>query len=158
MTQIIDKLFQLTLDRIFPQHKDLLRELFRYGIVGVLTTVVEYVTSLLLYFLLRAVLSDILSQNISNFLTIFIAVIFNYTLGSIYVFKIPFNKRDFFKVFLIGLSCYPLTTLLTYINLNTVNLSYILFRIIVPFITVIWTYTAKKLFVYRNLTKKGNVK
>lgn len=122
-----------------------LLEFSKYFVVGGISFIVDSGT--LTFF------TDILKVNylVSACFGFLVGLTANYYLGSKFVFKQPTTskRKEFTQVALIALVGLLLTELGMYIGVDFFHIYYLLTKVIVAAIVLIWNYGARKVFVYR---------
>lgn len=135
--ELINKLF-------LEKTTDVKIQFFRYLFVGGAAFVVD--------FILLFILKSILQMNL--YLAVAIAFIFglttNYILAKLMVFTKENSISEFITFTSIGLIGLIFTELLMHLFTTTFGLQYLISKIVVAGIVLVWNFTAKKIILYRN--------
>jgi len=124
-------------------NKKLIKQLFRFGIVGGIAFIIDY---LVLY-----LLTDIVGMYylISSIISFTVSVIFNYILSIIWVFDV--NKKQTIKQFLIfiilsviGLG---INSLIMYLMVDVLFTHYMIAKIFSTVIVMIYNFISRKIFI-----------
>ena len=123
----------------------ILMQLFKFGVVGVLATVLDFLFLYLftdvfgIYYLLSAAVSFVLST------------LFNYVASMRFVFSSKFNKDEkskevllFFFFFVIGLL---LNQFLMWLFVEKITLYYMLAKIVATFFVMAWNFISRKIWL-----------
>ena len=129
--------------------KKLISQLFKFGVVGVLAFIIDYV---ILYFC-----TDILHIHylISSFISFTISVIFNYILSVKWVFNVSkdMSKKDSFIIFvflsIIGLI---INEIVMYIFVGKFGIYYMISKLIATAIVMVYNFITRKIIVEKNMT------
>lgn len=133
--------------------KIILEEFIRYVFVGGTAFCIDILT---LYFLKTQVffrLGDI-GIYISTGLGFLAGLIFNYIFSLIFVFESAKEQKkgrnifSFFLFTLIGIIGLILTEVGMYVGVDFLNINYLLTKIIVAVIVLIWNYIARKILIF----------
>lgn len=140
----------------------LFREFFRYAVVGGIAFLADSGT---LFVFKEFILKG--GSEIELFLSTaagFIAgLLINYILSLVFVFKHSENKNSgksamgFIVFTVIGLIGLGLTELGMYVGVYLLNLHYILTKIIVAALVLVWNYCGRKIFVFGRSGKGENI-
>lgn len=127
---------------------DAFGELFRYGIIGVLTTAVSYGTMYLFHYIVG------MESNLSNTLSIICAILFAYVANKIFVFKSKTNTLhalikeaiSFFAARGVSMG----VEIVGYFILNTIfKIEAMIAKLLINIIVLILNYVLSKLFVFK---------
>lgn len=123
--------------------KKLISQFFKFGVVGVIAFIVDYLSLYLLteflnvYYLISSILSFLLS------------IIVNYLLSIKWVFDI--KKKQSFKDVIIFtlLSAIGLliNLLVMYLSVEVLKIHYMIGKLIATFIVMIWNFVTRKMFL-----------
>lgn len=121
----------------------MIKQIFKFGIVGVIATIIDY---LLLY-----ILTEYLNiyYLISSTISFSISLIVNYILSIKWVFNVK-KKQTFKEVFLfVFLSIVGLiiNEIILYIGVHLLNIYYMICKIGVTFIVMTYNFITRKLFI-----------
>ncbi len=124
------------------------KELIAYGIFGVLTTVVDFLS----YFLLANIF--FVEENISNILSQVIAIIFAFVTNKIFVFGDKKNglkniSVQFTKFFSMRLVSLIINSGLFYLMVDLLKINDMISKAIVSIIVVILNYIFSKIFIFK---------
>lgn len=133
--------------------KNILNEFIRYIFVGGTAFIVDIVT---LYFFKTKVFSELgeIGIYLSTALGFFSGLIFNYIFSLIFVFKSAKEERkgrnlfSFLLFSLIGIIGLVLTEAGMYVGVDLFNINYIVTKIMVAIIVLVWNYAARKIFIF----------
>ena len=125
------------------KYKKLFSQLIKFGIVGVLATILEWV----IFYILTNILN--IHYGISTAIAFLISTIFNYWLSVKYVFDVNTEKKKsnfiFFVVFsIIGLG---LNELILWIAIEKLSLYNMIGKIIATGVVMIFNFITRKLFL-----------
>jgi len=145
----------LLLDKepFYMKNKEVLIEFIRYIFVGGTAFVVDIMTLYLFKTKVFLELGD-MGIYISTALGFFVGLIFNYVLSLTFVFKSAKEERKGRNVFsfllfsLIGIIGLLLTEAGMYVGVDFFNINYLLTKIIVAVIVLIWNYAARKVLIF----------
>jgi len=135
------------------KNKEVLIEFIRYIFVGGTAFVVDIMTLYLFKTKVFLELGD-MGIYISTALGFFVGLIFNYVLSLTFVFKSAKEERKGRNVFsfllfsLIGIIGLLLTEAGMYVGVDFFNINYLLTKIIVAVIVLIWNYAARKVLIF----------
>ncbi len=127
--------------------KDLIKKLFKFGIVGFSAFIIDYGLMVLFTELLG------IDYMISSALSFTVSVIYNYILSILWVFDV--NKKDkglkSFIIFVI-LSVIGLlfNQLLMYVGTDMLEIHYMVTKIFVTAIVMVYNFITRKLFLEKN--------
>lgn len=126
--------------------KEKMKHYITYIIVGVLTTLVSYIS----FWFLRRYL-PVIDKNISNMISIVLAIIFAYFANRIFVFKSKeTNKlKEFFKFCLGRASSFVFETVSFWLLTTFTPLDEMIDKIICSFFVMIINYVISKFFVFK---------
>lgn len=136
------------------KNKEVLIEFIRYVFVGGTAFVIDILT---LYFFKTKVfltLGDI-GIYISTALGFIAGLIFNYIFSLIFVFKSAKEEKKGRNIFsfllfsLIGVIGLFLTEAGMYVGVDLFNINYLLTKIVVAAVVLIWNYVARKVLIFR---------
>ncbi len=130
--------------------KDLIKKLFKFGIVGFSAFIIDYG--------LMVVFTELLGIDymISSALSFTVSVIYNYILSILWVFDV--NKKDkglksfiiFVVLSVIGLL---FNQLLMYVGTDMLEIHYMVTKIFVTAIVMVYNFITRKLFLEKNNKK-----
>lgn len=134
--------------------KEVLNEFIRYAFIGGAAFVVDILT---LYFFKTKVFSTLgeIGIYISTALGFMAGLIFNYIFSLIFVFQNAKEQKkgrdifSFFLFFIIGVIGLFLTEAGMYGGVSFLNLDYLLTKVIVAAIVLMWNYIARKVLIFR---------
>ena len=124
--------------------KKLIRQLFRFGIVGVIAFVIDYG---LLYILTEKCGIYYL---VSSLISFGVSVIFNYIASVLWVFDVDQEKSKtknfiiFIALSIVGLG---INQIIMYYGVEVLNLYYMLIKLIATFIVMIFNFITRKMFL-----------
>ncbi|MBQ8681480.1 MAG: GtrA family protein [Bacilli bacterium] len=123
---------------------DLLAQIFRFGIVGVISTLIDFIFLYVFRDLCR------LPLILSNTLAFCISVIYNYMASKTFVFNVD-NSKDSRKVFIkfiifsvIGLG---ISNILMEVFTNVINWYYLVAKVVATLIVMIFNFVTRKKFL-----------
>ena len=128
--------------------KKLISQIFKFGIVGGSAFVIDYG--------IMIALTEVVGINylISSGISFAVSVIYNYILSVRWVFEVEKNgdKRKEFIVFivlsLIGLA---LNQLLMWVTVSGIHIFYMVAKILVTVVVMIYNFITRKLFLEKNI-------
>ena len=118
-------------------------EIIRYGVVGTLSFLIDYI--------IYNLLSHRINYLIANIISFIISFIFNFETGRTWVFnkKEKITFKEFFEVLSIAILGLLLTEILLYIQIDIFNIDLRLSKAISAVIVAIFNFLARKLIVYK---------
>lgn len=123
--------------------KNLLKQIFRFGIVGIIAFIIDYT---LLY-----IFTDILGINylISSGLSFIISVIFNYVASIKYVFNTGHKQglKDVIIFILLSTIGLGINEIIMFIGVNYLHMHYMIVKIGATAIVMIYNFITRKIFV-----------
>ena len=141
---IVDFLLEFLHIEVNNEIKELLIQIFKFGIVGVIATLIDFI----FLYIFRDLVG--LSLLISNTLSFCISVIYNYIASIIFVFNVNKNKdsKKTFVLFIIfsviGLG---ISNVLLEIFTNIFNLYYLISKIISTIVVMTFNFITRKKFL-----------
>ena len=118
-------------------------QIFKFGIVGGIAFVIDYLTLILFkeFFHVDLFISTLIAFTVS--------VIFNYILSIKFVFEVNNNnnKKNFILFVILSVLGLVLTELIMYIGVNLLNISYLIVKIIATIIVMIFNFITRKLLL-----------
>lgn len=123
--------------------KVLTKEIILYGIFGVLTTVFNVVT----FYLLVHVGN--LEENLSNTISLILAILFAYVTNSLFVFNSKLNWAEFTKFMLGRAFTFFLELFGFFVLFNLIHLPDLISKIIITTIVIILNFFISKYFAFR---------
>ena len=123
-------------------------ELFRYGIIGILTTIVSYGTMYVFHYMCG------IEANISNTISILCAILFAYLANKVFVFQSKTNTaKELLKEavsFFAARGVSMLVEIILYFLLSTpLHIEPMISKLLVNIIVLILNYILSKLFVFK---------
>ena len=129
--------------KLSDKHKKIIKQLFRFGIVGGLAFLIDYG----LLFLLTEVFN--IHYLISSVISFIVSLVFNYILSIKWVFDV--TKKQTYKeiIIFIILSVIGLgiNQLIMYIGVDIFEIYYMLVKIGATIIVMIWNFITRKIFI-----------
>ena len=123
--------------------KNLLKQIFRFGIVGIIAFIIDYT---LLY-----IFTDILGINylISSGLSFIISVIFNYVASIKYVFNTGHRQglKDVIIFILLSTIGLGINEIIMFIGVNYLHVHYMIVKIGATAIVMVYNFITRKIFV-----------
>lgn len=129
-----------------------LKRFIRYFMVGGIASVVDFIVSNMLYFVLKnssKVISELFNQLASSLGGIAVGLVINYFLGLKFVFKQKASLKDFIKICEISFVGIVMTIILTKFNVSVLHIPFYFFKIVCMGIVFIWNYFARTCLVYK---------
>ena len=124
--------------------KKLLEQIFKFGIVGVLATVIDYGVMVALTELAFC------PYLISNCISFSVAVIFNYICSILWVFDVD-KKQDKFKNFVIfmvlSILGLGINQVLMWLCVEKLNIYYMIAKIIAAAFVMVFNFVTRKMFL-----------
>lgn len=126
------------------KNKQLLTQILKFGIVGGIATIIDWIIYYLLYNYLG------INPLIANILSFSISVIYNYIASVKWVFNVNENKsklRMFIEFILFAVLGLILTELLLWIQIDKLNINKMIAKIIATGIVMIFNFVTRKIFL-----------
>lgn len=126
------------------KNKQLLTQILKFGIVGGIATIIDWIIYYLLYNYLG------INPLIANILSFSISVIYNYIASVKWVFNVNENKsklRMFIEFILFAVLGLILTELLLWIQIDKLNINKMISKIIATGIVMIFNFVTRKIFL-----------
>ena len=124
--------------------KHLLKQLFRFGIVGVICFIIDYA---LLHFLTEVCGVYVL---ISAAISFSVSVIVNYILSTFFVFDVNRDKnqkKNFILFIIFSVIGLIITELLMKLGIDVFKMNYSIVKIIATIIVMVYNFVTRKLFM-----------
>ena len=134
MKKLIDKFLK---NKLFVQ-------IIKFGIVGFLAFVVDYLSLILFKEVFH------IDLFISTFLAFSISVIFNYILSIKYVFTVDNQKNNFVPFVILSIIGLLLTELIMYLGTDICKINYLIVKIIATCIVMIFNFITRKLLLEKH--------
>lgn len=143
-TKFIRTIFKLLHIKLSSKKEKLLVQIFKFGIVGVVATVIDFI---FLY-----VFSEVchLPIIVANTLSFVISVIYNYWASLTFVFDVKANKdkRKQFIVFVIfSIMGLVINNLLVYIITDVLGVYYMLSKVVATLVVMVFNFVTRKKFL-----------
>ena len=128
---------------MIKKYKKLIKQIFKFGIVGGLAFIIDYgiFTLLTQIFNIHYLVSSIISFSVS--------VIFNYIMSIKWVFDV--NKKqdtkDFIVFIVLSVIGLGLNSLIMYISVDIISIHEMISKIIATFIVMIYNFITRKIFI-----------
>ena len=140
----ISKVFKILHIKLKPKTENLLVQIFKFGIVGVIATIID--------FGFLALFKEILhfSTVLSNTLSFCISVIFNYIASVKWVFDVNKNKdpkKQFITFIIFSIIGLILSDLIMWALTDKIKLFYILSKVVATIIVMIFNFVTRKIFL-----------
>ena len=131
--------------------KEKMNHYIRYFVVGVVTTLISWIT-----FKIFRILLPTVNENISNILSILIAIVCSYFMNREYVFKSKEkNKLKEFGSFLYGrLACMVLEEAFFFVMIEFTNVDEMIVKMMGSAIAMVVNYLLSRFFVFKDTMKK----
>lgn len=144
MEELFLKIIKKLPIKVTKEKEKLLVQIFRFGIVGGLAFVIDYITLIICkeIFDLSVLLSAAIAFTIS--------VIVNYILSIIWVFDVDKekNKKKNFIIFIVfSIIGLILTEIIMWIGTDLLNISYLIVKIIATAIVMVFNFITRKKFL-----------
>ena len=124
--------------------ENLLVQIFKFGIVGFIATLIDFV---FLYIFKDLVGFSLL---ISNTLSFTISVIYNYIASTIFVFNVDKNKNSkniFIKFFIFSIIGLVISNVLLKIFVNVFDIYYLIAKVIATIVVMVFNFVTRKKFL-----------
>ena len=144
VSDIVVYLLELFHIKVKDNVRDLLIQIFKFVLVGVIATIIDF----WFLYLFRDICN--FSLMISNTLSFSISVIYNYIASKKFVFEVDKNKdsKKTFSIFvifsIIGLG---INNVLVYIFTNTFKIYYLISKVIATIVVMIFNFITRKKFM-----------
>jgi putative flippase GtrA len=131
--------------------KDLIRQLFRFGVCGVIAFAIDYS---LLY-----VLTEFAGINylISAAISFSVSVVVNYIISVKWVFNVAGERskgKDLVVFVILSLIGLGINQIVMWISVEKFAIWYMIGKLIATFVVMIWNYITRKLFLENDKTAK----
>ena len=141
LIKIFLKLFHI---KVTDKTEHLLVQIFNFGIVGVIATIIDFG----FLYLFKSILH--LPLILSNTLSFCISVIYNYWASMTFVFDVDKNKskkRNFILFIIFSIIGLILNDIIVYIITEKIKLYYMLSKIIATIIVMVFNFITRKKFL-----------
>ena len=147
MKKLIGLIFRFDLRGLFIEETDdAIGQFFRYIFVGGISSVVDLG---LLFFIENLGVNYLLATAIG----FCFGVIVNYKLSKKFIFTkeagVKNAKDEFLIYILIGIGGLLITEILMYIMTDNLGLHFMISKILITVVTLVWNYSARKIILYR---------
>lgn len=144
MKDIILKIIKKLPFKISKEKEKLLNQILRFGVVGGIAFVIDYVTLI--------VCKEIFNLNVlvSAAIAFTISVIFNYILSILWVFDVDKEKdkkKNFIIFIIFSIIGLVLTELIMWVGTDLMNISYLIVKIIATAIVMVFNFVTRKKFL-----------
>jgi putative flippase GtrA len=120
-----------------------MKQIIRFGIVGVLATIVDY--SLMLLFV------EVFHINylISCVMSFIVSVIFNYVLSTKYVFDVSEkkSKKDFIIFVILSAIGLGISSIVMYLGVDFIHIDYRIVKVFATGIVMVYNFITRKIFL-----------
>lgn len=147
-TDKLENLFNKILDilhiKLKPKTRKLLLQIFKFGFVGGLAFVIDYICLIFCHEVLN------LKVLISSAIAFTISVIFNYILSIYWVFDVNKEKsktRNFIIFIIFSIIGLILTEIIMWLGTDIMNISYLIVKIIATAIVMVFNFITRKIFL-----------
>ncbi len=127
--------------------KELINQIIKFGIVGILATIIDY--GLMILF------TEVFNINylISSVMSFSVSVVFNYIVSTKYVFNVNHKKsiKDFIVFIVLSVIGLGINSLIMYLGVDKVGIDYRIVKIGATAIVMVYNFITRKIF----LEKKG---
>ena len=127
--------------------KELINQIIKFGIVGILATIIDY--GLMILF------TEVFNINylISSVMSFSVSVVFNYIVSTKYVFNVNRKKsiKDFIVFIVLSVIGLGINSLIMYLGVDKVGIDYKIVKIGATAIVMVYNFITRKIF----LEKKG---
>lgn len=142
--KIFNKCLKLFHIKVSEKTEKLLLQVFKFGIVGVIAFLIDYVTLIICkeVFHLNTLLSAAIAFTVS--------VIVNYILSVKWVFDVNkknSGKRNFIIFIIFSLMGLGLTELIMWVGEDLLKISYLIVKIVATIIVMIFNFVTRKIFL-----------
>ena len=122
--------------------KKLIEQILKFGIVGVIATLIDFV----LFFLLTKLGINYLIANVIGFT---VSVIFNYILSIKWVFDVKHKqtKKDFILFVILSVIGLGVNELIMYLMVDKLSIDKLLVKIIATGVVMIYNFITRKIFI-----------
>ncbi len=124
-------------------NKELIIQIFKFGIVGFIAFIIDYGLMCLLkeVFLIHYLIASIISFTVS--------VIFNYIMSTKWVFSL--NKKqttkDFIIFIILSVIGLILNSIIMYVTVTLISIDYKISKLIATFLVMVYNFITRKIFV-----------
>jgi len=122
----------------------LIKQIIRFGIVGVIAFIVDY--GVLIF------LKELFNINlfISTEIAFIISVIVNYILSIKFVFDVNNKSNNFIPFIILSFMGLLLTELIMYIGVNKIKINYLIVKIVATIIVMVFNFITRKILLEKN--------
>lgn len=141
---IVDFLISLVSFEISSKTRELLIQIFKFGIVGMIATIIDFI----FIYIFRDIVG--LSILLSNTLSFIISVIYNYIASIIFVFNVDKNKDSkmiFIKFIIFSIIGLIISNIFMELFTNIINLHYLIAKVISTLVVMIFNFITRKKFL-----------
>lgn len=122
----------------------LIKQIIRFGIVGVIAFIVDY--GVLIF------LKELFNINlfISTEIAFIVSVIVNYILSIKFVFDVNNKSNNFIPFIILSFMGLLLTELIMYIGVNKIKINYLIVKIVATIIVMVFNFITRKILLEKN--------
>ena len=131
------------------KNNKLIKQILRFGIVGVIATLVDYIVLIICKELLG------IQVLVSTAIAFTISVIFNYILSIKWVFdvdKSKSNKKNFITFIIFSIIGLGITELIMYLGTDILNINYLIVKVFAIAIVMVFNFITRKIFLENRRT------
>lgn len=119
----------------------LIKQIIKFGIVGVIAFVIDYGT--------LVILKELFNINlfISTEIAFIISVIVNYILSIKFVFDVKNKNNNFIPFIILSFMGLLLTELIMYIGVDKIKITYLIVKIVATIIVMVFNFITRKILL-----------
>lgn len=140
----VKKCLQIFHIKVRPKTENLFVQIFKFGIVGVIATIVDFA---FLYFFKELCHFDVL---VANTLSFCISVIYNYIASVKWVFDVNTEKdkrKQFITFIIFSVIGLLLNDLIMWVSTDSFHIHYLVAKIIATVIVMVFNFVTRKMFL-----------
>lgn len=126
--------------------KKLIGQLFKFGIVGVIATLIDYGIMLILTEIFH------IDYLVSSTISFSISVIFNYIASTKFVFEVGHKQevKDFIIFIILSVVGLSINSLIMYLGVDHIHIDYRVVKIWATAIVMVYNFITRKKFIEKN--------
>ena len=123
--------------------KKLINQILKFGIVGVIATIIDFIVLYLLTEFLHV------HYLISSIISFTVSVIFNYILSIKWVFEVNHKqtKKDFIIFVVLSIIGLGINSLIMYLMVDKLNIHYMFTKVFATAVVMVYNFITRKIFI-----------